>query len=83
VGLTVAKVGEAEVFTAVPGRAIIDAGSKTLSSNVLGPGPKSGYGYVVESPATSIPKVNEEHGYLDITQSQHQFHVGEALTIIT
>jgi len=70
------------VSTAVPGRAIIDAGSKTLSSDLLGSGPKSGYGCVVEAPDVPIIKLNEEHGYLDITRSTHQFYVGEVLTII-
>jgi D-serine deaminase-like pyridoxal phosphate-dependent protein len=70
------------VSTAVPGRAIIDAGSKTLSSDPLGSGPKSGYGYVVEAPDAPIIKLNEEHGHLDITQSQHVFHVGEVVTVI-
>jgi D-serine deaminase-like pyridoxal phosphate-dependent protein len=70
------------VSTAVPGRAIIDAGSKTLSSDVLGSGPKSGFGYVVEAPDAAIIKLNEEHGILDITQSRHNFTVGDAVTII-
>jgi D-serine deaminase-like pyridoxal phosphate-dependent protein len=70
------------VSTAVPGRAIIDAGSKTLSSDQLGSGPKSGYGYVVEAPDAPIVKLNEEHGLLDITPSRHTFRVGEVVTII-
>jgi D-serine deaminase-like pyridoxal phosphate-dependent protein len=70
------------VSTAVPGRAIIDAGSKTLSSDVLGSGPKSGFGYIVEAPDAAIVKLNEEHGLLDITQSRHNFTVGETLTLI-
>ncbi|MGD1100655.1 MAG: alanine racemase [Terriglobia bacterium] len=70
------------VSTAVPGRAIIDAGSKTFSSDPLGSGPKSGYGYVVEAPDAPIIKLNEEHGHLDITQSRHNFHVGEVVTVI-
>jgi D-serine deaminase-like pyridoxal phosphate-dependent protein len=70
------------VSTAVPGRAIIDAGSKTLSSDLLGAGPKTGYGYVVEAPDAPIIKLNEEHGYLDITRSRHSFHVGEVVTVI-
>jgi D-serine deaminase-like pyridoxal phosphate-dependent protein len=70
------------VSIAVPGRAIIDAGSKTLSSDLLGSGPKAGYGYVVEAPDAPIIKLNEEHGHLDITQSQHKFHVGEVVTVI-
>ena len=70
------------VSTAVPGRAIIDAGSKTISSDLLGSGPKRGYGYVVEAPDAPIVKLNEEHGLLDITQSQRSFQVGEVVTVI-
>jgi D-serine deaminase-like pyridoxal phosphate-dependent protein len=70
------------VSTAVPGRAIVDAGSKTFSSDLLGSGPKSGYGYVVEAPDAPIIKLNEEHGHLDIAKSQHPFRVGEVVTVI-
>ena len=76
------RVAATVVSTAVPGRAIIDGGSKTFSSDLLGSGPKCGYGYVVEAPDAPIIKLNEEHGHLDITQSQHQFHVGEVVTVI-
>ena len=77
-----ARVVTTVVSTAVPGRAMFDAGSKTLSSDMLGSGPKSGYGYVVEAPDAQITKLNEEHGYLDISKSDHHFQVGEVLTII-
>ena len=77
-----ARVVTTVVSTAVPGRAIIDAGSKTLSSDLLGAGPKSGYGYVVEARDVPIMKLNEEHGHLDITRSAHKFYVGEVLTVI-
>jgi D-serine deaminase-like pyridoxal phosphate-dependent protein len=70
------------VSTAVPGRAIIDAGSKTLTSDLLGSGPKSGYGYIVEAPDVPVIKLNEEHGYLDITQTKHAFQVGDVVTVI-
>jgi D-serine deaminase-like pyridoxal phosphate-dependent protein len=70
------------VSTAVPGRAIIDSGSKTLSSDLLGSGPKSGYGYIVEAPDAPLIRLNEEHGYLDISHSAHNFQVGEVLTVI-
>jgi len=70
------------VSTAVPGRAIIDSGSKALSSDLLGSGAKTGYGYVVEAPDAPLIKLNEEHGHLDITRSTHKFHVGEVLTVI-
>jgi len=77
-----ARVVTTVVSTAVPGRAIVDAGSKTLSSDLLGSGSKSGYGYVVEAPDAPLIKLNEEHGHLDITRSNHNFYVGEVLTII-
>ncbi len=77
-----ARVVATEVSTAVPGRAIIDGGSKTFSADPLGSGPKSGYGYVVEAPDAPIIKLNEEHGYLDITRSRHNFRVGEVVTVI-
>ncbi|HVA00640.1 MAG TPA: alanine racemase [Terriglobia bacterium] len=77
-----AKVVTTVVSTAVPGRAMIDAGSKTLSSDTLHAGPATGYGYVVEAPDAPLIKLNEEHGYLDTTRSSHAFRVGEILTVI-
>jgi D-serine deaminase-like pyridoxal phosphate-dependent protein len=77
-----ARVVATVVSTAVPGRAMVDAGSKTLSSDLLGSGPKSGYGRIVEAPDAPIIKLNEEHGHLDVTGSAHAFRVGEVVTII-
>ena len=77
-----ARVVVTVVSTAVPGRAMIDAGSKTLSADGLGSGPATGHGYVVEAPDAALIKLNEEHGHLDITNSTHKFHVGEVVTVI-
>ena len=77
-----ARVVTTVVSTAVPGRAIIDSGSKTLSSDSLSSGPKNGYGYVLEAPNVPIIKLNEEHGFLDVTNSAKKFQVGEVLTVI-
>ena len=60
----------------MPGKTIIDAGSKTFSSDLLGSGSKTGYGLVVEAPDAPIIKFNEEHGHLDITKSSHRFRIG-------
>ena len=76
------RIATTVVSTAIAGRAIIDAGSKTLSSDTLSSGAQSGYGYVVEAPDTNIIKLNEEHGYLDTTTTEHQFRVGEVVTVI-
>jgi D-serine deaminase-like pyridoxal phosphate-dependent protein len=77
-----ARVVTTVVSTAVPGRAMIDAGSKALSSDLLSSGPREGYGYVVEAPDAKLFKLNEEHGYLDTSASHHTFDVGEVLTVI-
>ena len=51
------------VSTSVSGQCVIDAGSKTLSSDQSH---DSGtYGYVVDHPWT-VRKLNEEHGYVEI-----------------
>lgn len=76
-----ARVLTTVISTAVPGQAMVDAGSKTMSSDALGSGPMKGYGLVEGEPATSLLKLNEEHGYLD-TSKGRRFHVGEVLTVI-
>jgi len=51
------------VSTSVPGQCVIDAGSKTLSSDqTVGPGT---YGHFIERQWT-VRKLNEEHGYVEI-----------------
>jgi len=51
------------VSTAVPGQCVIDAGSKTLSSDqTVGSGT---YGHFIGQPWT-LRKLNEEHGYVEI-----------------
>lgn len=77
-----ARVVTTVVSTAVPGRMMLDAGSKTLSSDLLGFGPKEGYGRVVESPEAKLFKLNEEHGHVDISQARRAFRVGDVLTVI-
>jgi len=70
------------VSMAVPGCAIIDAGSKTLSSDALSSGPRAGHGLVIEAPDAPLIRLNEEHGYLDITKSSCSFRVGDVLTVV-
>jgi D-serine deaminase-like pyridoxal phosphate-dependent protein len=77
-----ARVVTTVVSTAVPGRAIIDAGSKTFSSDPLRAGPSAGHGYVIEAPDAPLIKLNEEHGHLEVSKSAHRFRVGEVLTVI-
>lgn len=77
-----ARVLATVVSTAVPGHAMIDAGSKTLSCDTLGSGPMSGFGHIVEVPDAPLFKLSEEHGHVDVTKTQHPFRVGEVLSVI-
>lgn len=61
-------------------RAIIDAGSKTLSSD-LAQG-ATGFGLIVEHPEAAIYNLNEEHGYVDVSRCDPRPEVGETLTIV-
>ncbi len=69
------------VSTAVAGQAVIDAGSKTFSSDPLAPGTKSGFGIVKEYPQVDLFRMNEEHGYLKLPESV-QLKLGQTLEII-
>lgn len=59
-------------------RAIIDAGSKALTSDLLG---LTGYGVVEDLDMATVYNVNEEHGYLDISQVQAKPRVGDQVRI--
>jgi D-serine deaminase-like pyridoxal phosphate-dependent protein len=61
------------------GRAIIDAGSKTLSSDPMG---LEGHGYVLEYPKAALLAMSEEHGCLDVTECNARPAIGERVTLI-
>jgi D-serine deaminase-like pyridoxal phosphate-dependent protein len=77
-----ARVVTMVVSTAVANRTMIDAGSKTLSSDPLNSGPRSGHGLIVEHPDLKLFKLNEEHGHVDVTGSSGRLKVGDVLTVI-
>jgi D-serine deaminase-like pyridoxal phosphate-dependent protein len=60
-------------------RAIIDAGSKALTSDTLG---LSGYGHVVGYPEAVITSLSEEHGTIDLSASTKKPQIGEKLYIV-
>jgi len=70
------------VSTAVPGQMIIDGGSKTFSSDRLANPNELTFGYVVEAPGARFHKMNEEHGYVDITHAGRKFQIGDRVRII-
>ena len=63
-------------------RAVIDAGSKTLSSDLLPPGQGDGFGFLPDYPDASITRLNEEHGIVDFERSDRKPEVGERVRII-
>lgn len=60
-------------------RAIIDAGSKALTSDLLG---LSGYGMVPELGDARVYDLNEEHGYLDLAAAPRKPKVGELVKVL-
>ncbi len=70
------------VSTARPGQIIVDGGSKTFSSDRLAGSADATFGHVVEAPAAVFHKLNEEHGYIDVTRCGRAFAIGERLRIV-
>jgi D-serine deaminase-like pyridoxal phosphate-dependent protein len=63
-----------------PGRAILDTGSKSLTSD-LPPG-LDGYGELLEYPAARVPRLDEEHGYVDLSACEARPEIGEVVTVL-
>ncbi|MCC6802084.1 MAG: alanine racemase [Anaerolineae bacterium] len=59
-------------------RAILDSGSKTLSSEVI----EGGYGFIAEYPDARIYKLNEEHAYVDVSACDIKPQIGEQVSVI-
>ena len=70
------------VSTPRPGFAIIDGGSKTFTSDPLPHSKEGGHGRIVEAPEARFYKMQEEHGYLDLTACERSFKIGDRLRII-
>jgi D-serine deaminase-like pyridoxal phosphate-dependent protein len=61
-------------------RAIIDAGSKTLTSDTaVG---VTGHGFLVEHPEAEVYALNEEHGYVDVSACERPPAIGDRVTVI-
>ena len=59
--------------------AIIDAGSKTLTTDTVAVW--KGYGHIIENPDACIHKVNEEHGFVSC-EGGLNWKIGDVVTII-
>jgi D-serine deaminase-like pyridoxal phosphate-dependent protein len=70
------------VSTGVSGRAVIDGGSKTFSSDRYQAEDGIGFGLVREDHAAQIERLSEEHGHVNITRSDRRYRVGDRLSVI-
>jgi len=70
------------VSTPERGRAVVDAGSKTLTSDRVDPSAGDGYGLVLEYPEAVIVALSEEHAVLDVSRCATGPRIGERLRIV-
>ena len=71
------------VSTAVPGQAVIDAGSKALGREPLrGPNSDDGFGSLLDRPEITVRAMSEEHGILDLRQTSWRPTVGERVRVV-
>ncbi|WP_156040207.1 alanine racemase [Alicyclobacillus macrosporangiidus] len=86
-GLVTLEECAARVVTTVVNRptdtiAIIDAGSKTLSSDFGYMKSGNGYGYIPEYPEAKIYSLSEEHGHVDFSACSSVPEIGEQVSVI-
>ncbi|MEO8242510.1 MAG: D-TA family PLP-dependent enzyme [bacterium] len=62
-----------------PGRAVLDTGSKSLTSDLLG---MQGYGVILGYPGAQITGLSEEHGHVDITGCAEPPVIGQKVQIV-
>ncbi len=63
-----------------PDRAVIDAGSKTVSLEKAPNHP--GHGYIVGHPRATIVRLSEEHGVIELPPDEPGFQVGDRVSVI-
>ena len=61
------------------GRAILDAGTKVLTSDQYG---MKGFGHVMEYPAAVVANLSEEHGIVDLSACADRPRVGEVVHVV-
>jgi D-serine deaminase-like pyridoxal phosphate-dependent protein len=70
------------VSAARPGHMIIDGGSKTFSSDRPANADGVSFGLVLEAPGARFHKMNEEHGFIDLTEAGREFRIGDRVHVI-
>lgn len=67
------------VSRAAPERGILDAGSKTLTTDTGG---LQGHGFILEHPEARISQFAEEHGFLDLSACNDRPSVGDVVRVV-
>ena len=70
------------VSTAVPGQAVVDAGSKALGREPLRGGTGEGFGALYDRPEVVVSGMSEEHGILDLSRTDWRPRVGDHVRIV-
>lgn len=73
------RVRATVVSRPAPDRAIVDAGTKVLTSDLY---TVKGYGHVLEYPEATIPALSEEHGTVDLSGCARRPGVGDVVSIV-
>ena len=68
------------VSRSVPGRAVVDAGSKALSKEARGG--DEGFGVLFEHPDVKVAALSEEHGVLDLSTTDWRPRIGDRVRIV-
>ena len=70
------------VSTAVPGQAVIDAGTKALGREPIRGTDAAGFGALLDRPEVVVRALSEEHGILDLAHTAWRPAVGDRVRVI-
>lgn len=70
------------VSTAVPGQAVVDAGTKALGREPVRGIDGEGWGALLDRPEVVVARMSEEHGMLDLSRTSWRPRVGEQVRIV-
>ena len=70
------------VSNAVPGQAVIDAGSKALGREPMRGTAGEGFGCLLDDPDVLVTSMSEEHGILDLSRTRWTPRVGDRVRVV-
>jgi D-serine deaminase-like pyridoxal phosphate-dependent protein len=73
------------VSVAVPGQAVIDAGTKALGREPLraaSDGQEPGFGALLDHPEVVVTRMSEEHGILDLSKTSWRPRLGDQVRVV-